>query len=108
MPTGNTAIAGLTGNSYYYVSFSNTTAFAVSATQGGANIDLTEARTTNPGETHTFTLNLVATPYDRIYLGGLWFAAGGNTASGLNGHLRKFAYYPNVMSNTQMQAITSI
>lgn len=108
VPTGNTAIAGLTGNSYYYVSFSNSTAFAVSATQGGANIDLTEARTTNPGETHTFTLNLVATPYDRIYLGGLWTAVGGNTTSGLNGHFRKFAYYPSVMSNTQMQAITSI
>lgn len=104
VPTGNTAIGGLTGNSYYYVSFANTTAFALSATSGGANIDLTEARTTNPGETHNMILN-IAIPYDRIYIGSLWEF--GNS-SGLNGHFRKFAYYPSQLSNTQMQAITSI
>ena len=53
VPAGNTAIAPLTGNTYYYVSFANTTTIALSATVGGANIDLTDARTTNPGETHT-------------------------------------------------------
>lgn len=42
--SGNTATGGLTGNSYYYVSFANTTGIAVTATKGGANIDLTEAR----------------------------------------------------------------
>ena len=104
VPTGNTAIGGLTGNSYYYVSFSNTTSFALSATPGGANIDLTEARTTNPGEAHSMILN-IATPYDRIYLGSLWTFGSG---SGLNGHFKKFAYYPAVLSNTQMQAITSV
>jgi hypothetical protein len=41
---GNTAIGGLTSNTFYYVSFANTTGIAVSATPGGANIDLTEAR----------------------------------------------------------------
>jgi len=104
VPTGNTAIGGLTGNNYYYISFSNSTAFALSATSGGANIDLTEARTTNPGETHNMILN-VAIPYDRIYLGSLWSFG---TSSGLNGHFKKFAYYPTQLSNTQMQAITSI
>ena len=53
VPTNNTAIAPLTGNSYYYVSFANTTRIAISATAGGANIDITDARTTNPGEVHT-------------------------------------------------------
>lgn len=53
VPAGNTAITGLTGNSYYYVVFANTTAIALSATSGGANIDITDARTTNPGEVHT-------------------------------------------------------
>jgi hypothetical protein len=55
VPTGNTPIAPLTGNTYYYVSFANTTSVKLSATLGGANIDITDARTTNPGEVHTFT-----------------------------------------------------
>jgi len=42
--TGNTATAGLTGNTFYYVSFANTTGIVLSTTNGGANIDLTEAR----------------------------------------------------------------
>jgi hypothetical protein len=55
VPAANTPIAPLTGNTYYYVSFANTTAIALSDTSGGANIDITDARTTNPGETHTVT-----------------------------------------------------
>lgn len=105
VPNGNTAIGGLSNNSYYYISFVNSTAFALASTLGGANIDLTEARTTNPGETHTIALNLMATPYDRIYIGSLWAFS---TTSGLNGHFKKFAYYQNTMSNTQMQYLTSI
>lgn len=53
VPTGNTPIAPLTGNAFYYVTFANTTRIAISATSGGANIDLTDARVTNPGEVHT-------------------------------------------------------
>lgn len=53
VPSGNTPIAPLTGNTYYYVSFANSSRLAISATPGGANIDITDARTTNPGETHT-------------------------------------------------------
>lgn len=104
VPTGNTAIGGLSGNTYYYVSFVNSTAFALSSTLNGANISLTEARTTNPGETHTITLN-VPISYNNMYIGGLWVT--GNT-SGLNGHFKKFAYYPSLMSNTQLQYLTSV
>ena len=53
VPTNNTAITGLTGNSYYYVSFVNSSALALSTTATGANIDITDNRTTNPGEVHT-------------------------------------------------------
>lgn len=53
VPSTNTAIAGLTANTYYYISFANTTSIALSTTAGGANIDITDNRTTNPGETHT-------------------------------------------------------
>lgn len=55
VPASNTAIGGLTGNTYYYVSFANTTGVVLALTSGGANIDLTEARTTATGEVHTFT-----------------------------------------------------
>lgn len=55
VPSGNTPIAPLTGNTYYYVSFANTTTLKLATTLGGANIDITDARTTNPGEVHTIT-----------------------------------------------------
>ena len=55
VPTGNTAIPNLTGNSFYYVSFSNTTSLALATTNGGANIDIAETRTTATGEVHTIT-----------------------------------------------------
>jgi hypothetical protein len=47
VPTNNTAITGLTGNTYYYVSFANTTAIALSTTAGGANVDITSANITS-------------------------------------------------------------
>ena len=53
VPTANTPIAPLTGNTYYYVSFANTSVLALSATAGGANINVTDARITNPAEIHT-------------------------------------------------------
>jgi len=54
VPTSNTAIGGMTGNSFYYVSFSNSTGICVAATSGGANIDLTAA-TSATAEVHTAT-----------------------------------------------------
>ena len=45
----------MTGNTYYYVSFVNSTSFAVSETYNGSNVDITDLRTTNPGESHTIT-----------------------------------------------------
>lgn len=53
VPTANTPIAPLTGNTYYYVSFANTTVIKLASSVGGANIDLTDARVTASGETHT-------------------------------------------------------
>ena len=52
VPTGNTAIGGLTGNTYYYVSFANSSGICVANTPTGANLTLTAA-VTNPGEVHT-------------------------------------------------------
>lgn len=53
VPTSNTPIAPLTGNAYYYVSFTNTSTIALSTTAAGANIDITDVRTTAVGEVHT-------------------------------------------------------
>ena len=51
VPTSNTPVSPLTGNTTYYVSFANTTAMAISATSGGANISF--APSTSSTETHT-------------------------------------------------------
>ena len=55
VPAGNTAIAPLTGNTFYYVQAANTTTIKLSATPGGAAIDLTDARNDTSPETHTIT-----------------------------------------------------
>lgn len=55
VPSGNTPIAPLSGNNYYYISFVNSSSIALTGNSGGANIDITDNRTTNPGETHTIT-----------------------------------------------------
>lgn len=51
VPSGNSAIQGLVGNTMYYVASANTTGITLSVSPGGTTIDLT-APTTNPGETH--------------------------------------------------------
>lgn len=53
VPSGNTPIQGLTGNTFYYVKTSNTTAITLSSNVGGTTINITDNRTTNPAETHT-------------------------------------------------------
>ena len=52
VPTGNTAIPPLTGNLNYYVTFANTSALAISATNSGANINLSAG---TGSEIHTLT-----------------------------------------------------
>ena len=54
VPAGNTAIPNLTGNTFYYVTFANTTALALSTTLGGTNVDIATAVAV-AGETHTLT-----------------------------------------------------
>jgi len=51
VPTGNTAVPGLSGNTSYYVTFANTTSIAISATSGGANISFSPSFTST--ETHS-------------------------------------------------------
>jgi hypothetical protein len=53
VPTGNTPIAPLTGNAFYFVSFANTTTIKLANSAAGANINITDARVTATAEVHT-------------------------------------------------------
>ena len=55
VPAGNTAIPSLTANSYYYVTFANSSALALSSSLGGANIALTPSGTSH--EIHSLQYN---------------------------------------------------
>jgi hypothetical protein len=55
VPAANTPIAPLTGNTYYYVSFANTTVIKLANTATGSNIAITDTRVLGAAETHTFT-----------------------------------------------------
>jgi hypothetical protein len=54
VPTGNSSITPLTGNTYYYVSFANTSVIKLASTIGGSNIAITDTRVTGAAEVHTF------------------------------------------------------
>jgi hypothetical protein len=54
VPSANTPIAPLTGNSYYYVSFANSTVIKLATTASGSNIAITDTRVLGAAETHTF------------------------------------------------------
>lgn len=73
VPAGNTAIGGLTGNTWYYVKTSNTTTVTLTDTVGGSLINITGA-TTNPGQTHTF----VSTNFTYWYQPGSIINVGGD------------------------------
>lgn len=73
VPAGNTALAPLTGNTFYYVSFANTTTLKLATAPGGANIDITDARNDAAPETHTLTgdtATAVAVLTERGYVKG--------------------------------------
>lgn len=55
VPAANTPIAPLTGNTYYYISFANSTVVKLATTATGANIAITDTRVLGAAETHTFT-----------------------------------------------------
>jgi hypothetical protein len=53
VPPSGTAIAGLTSNTYYFITFANSSDVAVSSTSGGSNVDITDIRTSATGEVHS-------------------------------------------------------
>ena len=65
VPTSNTVISGLANNTAYYIVNANTIGFQVSATRGGANINITAAGT---GESHNFSTVPGFLPGDSLYV----------------------------------------
>jgi len=55
VPAGNTAIAPLTGNTFFFVQAANTTTIKLAAAPNGTAIDLTDTRNLASPETHTIT-----------------------------------------------------
>ena len=73
VPTNNTAITGLTGNAFYYVTFVNSSSLAISTTSGGSNVDITSNNITST-ELHSLVLP------DRTSNTNMYLAVGSNTA----------------------------
>lgn len=73
--TGNTAVSGLTGNSYYYIVGANTTAIKLSATAGGSACNITASATSENGHflsvvgSKTFSLNESGSSVTNIIVG---------------------------------------
>ena len=55
VPAGNTALTPLTGNSYYYIAFANTTGVVLTTAPGAANVNITDTRADATAEVHTVT-----------------------------------------------------
>lgn len=53
VPSGNSAVTGLTANSYYFIASSNTTAVTLNPQQGNTTAITITGGTTNPGQTHS-------------------------------------------------------
>lgn len=72
---GNTAVSGLTGNSYYYIVGANTTAVKLSATAGGTACNITASTTSENGHSlslfgsKTFSINETASSVGNIIVG---------------------------------------
>lgn len=94
VPSGNTPIVALTGNTNYYIFASNSSAFSLSATPGGAQILITEPITT-AGETHTFKTTRFKKYFannDIVYL----------TANSANTQTTELAVIRQVVNDTEM------
>jgi hypothetical protein len=73
--TGNTAVSGLTGNSYYYIVGANTNVVKLSATAGGAACNITASATSENGHflsaisSKTFSINETGSSVGNIIVG---------------------------------------
>lgn len=95
VPTGNTAIPNLVGNTFYFVTFANSSAVALSATLGGANVDIAETRTA-AGETH----RVISGTAHRLAINDLvtYLRTTGTSSIGLTNNTSYFVEFANQTS----------
>ncbi len=100
---GNTALSGLSNNSFYFVSVANTTGITLSTTAGGANINITQASniaTFNSNTEVNGTLDFISvTTANTVFANGQqvrYLTGAGNTAvSGLTNNALYYVRYAN-------------
>jgi hypothetical protein len=100
VPTSNTPIAPLTGNTWYFVSFVNSTSLALSLGISGTvypNIAITDTRTTNPAEIHTVSGN-TATAYGNKFFNNAIYLQ----ANGVNSTTGKYGIIKYIVNSTSM------
>ena len=91
VPTGNTAIASLTGNSYYYIASVNSSGFTLSLTLGGSLVGLTDVRTNSPAEQHIIIPSYVKANAEIAYITSNSYVYG--TESGVNTSITSSVLY---------------
>ena len=101
--TGNTALTGLTNNQFYYVTSTSSNGITLSATAGGANINITQASnvaTFNSNTDVNSTSDFIAIPNaNTLFANGnqvRYLTGTGNTAvSGLTNNALYYVRYAN-------------
>lgn len=100
---GNTALSGLSNNSFYFVSVANTSGITLSTTAGGANINITQASnvaTFNSNTAVDGTLDFISvTTANTVFANGQqvrYLTGAGNTAvGGLTNNALYYVRYAN-------------
>jgi len=101
--TGNTALSGLSNNSFYFVAVSNSSSVTLALTAGGANINITQSSnvaTFNSNTSVNSTANFISvTNANTLFANGdqvRYLTATGNTAvSGLTNNSLYYVRYAN-------------
>lgn len=110
---GNTALSGISNNSFYFVSFANTTGITLSTTAGGANINITQASnvaTFNSNTSVNGTLDFISiATANTLFANGQqvrYLTATGNTAVG--GLTNNALYYVRYANSTGLALSESV
>lgn len=93
--TGNTVISGLSNNTFYFVSYANTTGIKLAATAGGANLTINAASNVQSFDSNNVTGNFILLSSANTYFNNgdrvRYYTAAGNTA--LNALSNNSLYY---------------
>lgn len=103
VPSGNTAIGGLTANTYYFVNYTNSSTITLKSTLTGANVDITGNITAN-GETHYIYVGRKVTANTSGFSNTADVVLVANASTYFN--LNDRVYYIVPASNTSLSGLT--